>query len=489
VSTLFDQPFEDDPLDPSEDQQAASASHPRRTIFTVSELNARISELLETSLSDVWVEGEISNCKVWNNGHLYFTLKDAVGQLRSVMFRGTLRYLRFKPEDGLRVIARGRVGIYTPRGEYQLVCEHLEPHGLGALQLAFEQLKRRLQAEGLFDAARKRPLPELPRKIGIVTSLEGAALRDILNILRRRHKTAHLVICPTRVQGDGAAAEIAQAMRDIARVPGVDVVIVGRGGGSIEDLWAFNQEPVARAIGHSPVPVISAVGHESDITIADLVADLRAPTPSAAAELVVARKDDFYGRIDRQRDRAESWLRRLLLARRAHLFELTRKPAIAGWPARLAMAGRHTGELSHEMRRLVQESLAARERRLRIAQLQLEQFDLHRRLGSVRTRLTSARSALRSAIIDRYHMAQGKLGRSGARLEAMSPLAVLSRGYSVCRTLDGNVILRNAAAVSEGERVRVTLHRGELDCRVDRVDLADGRASSATRSPDTSKER
>ena len=215
------------------------------------------------------------------------------------MFRSALRYLKFKPTDGLRVVARGKISVYEPKGEYQIVCEHLEPQGLGALQLAFDQLKKRLQAEGLFDAARKRPLPALPRKIGVVTSLDGAAIRDILNVLRRRYRNAHIVIRPTRVQGDGAAAEIAQGAARHRQGPDVDVVIVGRGGGSIEDLWAFNEEPVARAIAASPIPVISAVGHESDVTIADFVADVRAPTPSAAAELVVARKDEFADRIDR----------------------------------------------------------------------------------------------------------------------------------------------------------------------------------------------
>ena len=213
--------------------------------------------------------------------------------MRGVIFRSALRSLKFKPADGLRVVARGRVSVYEPKGEYQLVCEHLEPQGLGALQLAFEQLKRRLQDEGLFDAARKRPLPALPRRIGIVTSLDGAAIRDIIKVLRRRYANAHIVIRPARVQGEGAALEIARALRAIGRVPGVDVIIVGRGGGSIEDLWAFNEEIVARAIALSPVPVISAVGHETDVTIADFVADLRAPTPSAAAEMVVAREGRF----------------------------------------------------------------------------------------------------------------------------------------------------------------------------------------------------
>ena len=221
---------------------------------------------------------------------------------RSVIFRSALRYLKFKPTDGLRVVARGKISVYEPKGEYQLICEHLEPHGLGALQLAFDQLKKRLQDEGLFDAARKRALPALPRKIGIVTSLDGAAIRDIIKVLRRRYANAHLVVCPARVQGADAAPDVARALRQIGRVAGVDVVILARGGGSIEDLWAFNEEMVARAIGRVPVPVICGVGHETDVTIADFVADVRAPTPSAAAELVVSRKDEFCGRIDRLRD-------------------------------------------------------------------------------------------------------------------------------------------------------------------------------------------
>src|SRR5204862_3150690 len=228
---------------------------------------------LEEQFFEIWVEGELSNCKIWNTGHLYFSLKDSSSQLRGFMFRSSLRYLKFKPGDGLRVIARGKLSVYEPKGEYQFVCEHLEPHGLGARQLAFDQLKKRLQQEGLFDAARKRPLPALPRKIGIVTSLEGAAIRDIIKVLRRRYANAHLVIRPARVQGEGAAVEIAHALRAIGRVSGVDVVIDGRGGGSIEDLWAFNEEIVARMIARSPVPVIAAIGHESDVTIADFVAD------------------------------------------------------------------------------------------------------------------------------------------------------------------------------------------------------------------------
>src|SRR3982751_6356727 len=233
---LFSLPFEEDTA------RAGGAARAERRVFSVSELTAAIRGVLETGFGEVWVEGELSNCRTWNTGHVYFTLKDGDAQIKAVMFRSVVRYLKFKPEDGMHVIVRGQLSVYAPKGEYQIVCEHLEPHGLGALQMAFEQLKKKLHAEGLFDQARKRPLPSLPRKIGIVTSLDGAALRDIIKVLRRRHPNAHLVICPAHVQGQDAAPDVARALRQIARVPGVEVVIVGRGGGSIEDLWAFNEE-------------------------------------------------------------------------------------------------------------------------------------------------------------------------------------------------------------------------------------------------------
>ena len=354
MSDIFDLPFDDEPPPPARAEPrpaAAPAPITGRRVLSVTELTVQVRELLETEFTEIWVEGELSNCRLWNTGHLYFTLKDGAAQIKAVMFRTAVRYLKFKPADGLRVVARGRVSVYEPKGEYQLVCEHMEPQGLGALQLAFDQLKQRLQTEGLFDSARKRPLPALPRKIGIVTSLDGAAIRDIINILRRRYANAHLVIRPTRVQGDGAALEIAAGLRAIARVPGVDVIIVGRGGGSIEDLWAFNEETVARAIADAPVPVISAVGHETDTTIADFVADLRAPTPSAAAELVVAAKDEFSARIDRLRDRLGAAARgrvqdlRVQVANSRHVF--------ARIPGRLAMRGRHAAELSHALARVM----------------------------------------------------------------------------------------------------------------------------------------
>ena len=473
MSDLFDLPFEEDEEDgahAADDPSAASVADPTpvaaRRILTVTELTVRVRDLLETELFEVWVEGELSNCRVWNTGHLYFTLKDAGAQVRGVIFRSALRYLKFKPGDGLRVVARGRMSVYEPKGEYQLVCEHLEPQGLGALQLAFDQLKKRLHAEGLFDAARKRPLPALPRKIGIVTSLDGAAIRDIIKVLARRYANAHLVIRPARVQGEGAALDIARALRAIGRVRGVDVIIVGRGGGAIEDLWAFNEEIVARAIAGSPVPVISAVGHESDVTIADFVADLRAPTPSAAAELVVSRKDEFRTRIGRLRDRltAGAQTRVHELSRRVHV--LSARPAFAGFPGRLAMRDRHAAELTHALARVMRASVTARDRRLQLLRRQLETYDVGKRLAAIRTRLVTGEGRLAAAIVRSHHRADAKLRGCASRLETLSPLAVLGRGYAVCWNADSTQILRNAADVAPGDSVRVTLAQGELNCEV-----------------------
>jgi exodeoxyribonuclease VII large subunit len=462
MSDLFDLPFEEDEPEP----EPAATPVASRRVLTVSELTLRVRDLLEGSLPEVWVEGELSNCRIWNTGHAYFTLKDASSQVRGVIFRTAMRYLKFKPTDGLRVVARGRVSVYEPKGEYQLVCEHMEPQGLGALQLAFDQLKRRLEREGLFDAARKRPLPALPRKIGIVTSLDGAVIRDIIKVLARRYANAHLIIRPVRVQGEGAAGEIATGLRAIARVRGVDVVIVGRGGGSIEDLWAFNEEAVARAIVQSPVPVISAVGHETDVTIADFVADLRAPTPSAAAELVVNAKDDFYGRIGRLHGRLASAARGRVERTSRHLHMLDARPSVAGFPGRIAMRGRHVADLTHASAHSVQASLTARDKQLQALRRHLDTFDLGRRLARIRTVLVTADGQLIAAIARRRHIAVGKFEVAAGRLESLSPLAVLARGYAVCWTGDGRRIVRAASEVRPGDDVRIRLSRGEIDAKV-----------------------
>ena len=466
MSDLFDLPFEED-SDPIERPAAAARPPaPSRRVYTVTELTVRVRDLLEQEFFEVWVEGELSNCKVWNTGHLYFTLKDGAAQIRAVIFRSALRYLKFKPADGLRVVARGKLSVYEPKGEYQLVCEHLQPQGLGELQLAFDQLKQRLQAEGLFDAARKRPLPALPRKIGIVTSLDGAAIRDIIKVLRRRYANAHLVICPARVQGQDAAPDVARALRQIGRVKGVDVVIVARGGGSIEDLWAFNEEIVARAIARVPVPVISAVGHETDVTIADFVADRRAPTPSAAAEMVVSAKEQFCSRIDGLADRLRASARARVqrAARRVHVAD--GRPAFAGFRARLAMRDRRAAELSYALMRVARAAVARRDRRLQGIERQLATFDAGRRLARMRTQLVESTGRLSHAIGGRHHRAAAQLGAMAGRLEALSPLAVLGRGYAVAWNADKTRVLRDAASASPGDRVRVTLARGELACEV-----------------------
>jgi exodeoxyribonuclease VII large subunit len=368
------------------------------------------------------------------------------------MFRSDVRYLRFKIKDGLSVVARGRITVYDPKGEYQIICEHLEPEGLGARQLAFDQLKERLAKEGLFEARRKRSLPALPRKIGVVTSLDGAAVRDIVKVLRRRYANVHIVIRPARVQGEGAALDIARAMAAIGKVKGVDVVIVGRGGGSIEDLSAFNEEVVARAIAGCPVPTISAVGHETDVTIADFVADVRAPTPSAAAEMVVTRKDDFCARIDRLGHRLNS-----------------------SFQMRTAMLGRRTDDLSHQLLRAVRARLGRRDRAYQALRLTLERFDVRRRFARLRTRLVTADGRLLSSADRRVHAADAGFRSMAARLETLSPLAVLGRGYAVCWNADRTAIIRDESAVSSGDTVHVKLQHGELDCTVTSRDTEERR--------------
>jgi exodeoxyribonuclease VII large subunit len=465
MSSLFDQPFEDDDEELAVAPPAAAPA-PVRRVLTVTELTLGVRDLLEGTFAEVWVEGEISNCRLWNTGHMYFTLKDAHTQVRGVIFRSALRYLRFKPADGLRVMARGKISVYEPKGEYQIVCEHLEPHGFGARQLAFEQLKKRLQDEGLFDPARKRPLPALPRRIGIVTSLDGAAVRDILKVLGRRHANLSLVIRPVRVQGDGAAREIARGLFAVARLPDIDVVIVGRGGGSIEDLWAFNEEILARAIASCRVPVIAAVGHETDVTIADFVADLRAPTPSAAAELVVAASEELRTRVDRSAERLRAAARAHVQRSLRRLHTATGRPAYAGFGTRLALRGLHVSELTHTLTRAAHARIVRADREIQSLARRLDGCDFGRRLAGVRARLVAGDTRLERAMERRRHRADAALRACASRLESLSPLAVLGRGYAVCWTGDRATIVRDARTASPGDRVRVTLARGELECDV-----------------------
>ena len=443
---------------------------PDRHVWTVAALTAGVRVLLESKYAEIWIEGEISNARLWKSGHLYFTLKDASAQLNAVMFRSALRYLRFQPDNGQHVVARGRISVYEPKGEYQIVCEHLEPHGLGALQLAFNQLRQRLDREGLFDDAHKRPLPSMPRKIGVVTSLDGAAVRDIINVLYRRYPNVHLVISPARVQGENAASEIARGLKDLGRFSGVDVIIVGRGGGTIEDLWAFNDEQVARAIAAAPVPVVSAVGHETDYTISDFVAALRAPTPSAGAELVVASKDEIETHVRHVEERLTVALRDVLLRRRAVVHRLQARPGLAGWPAHIAMRGRQVDELAHRLTAVFQARVGSQERRVHELRLRLDALGLATRIGVIRWRAQTARAAVVTAIRETHRAQLARLRIAVGRLETLSPLAVLSRGYAVCWSADRSSIIRDATTVLPGQGVHITLQHGTLDCEVTKAE-------------------
>ena len=431
--------------------------------MSVSELTARIKILVEGAFLDVWVEGEISNFRRHSSGHWYFTLKDDGALLRCASFRMQNRLIRFMPEDGLTVRASGRLSLYEARGEYQLLVEYLEPVGVGALQLAFEQLKNRLAAEGLFDIERKRQLPLLPRRIGVVTSPTGAAIRDILRILKNRNESVSVVVAPARVQGDGAAVEIAAAIEMLNALGDIDVIIVGRGGGSIEDLWCFNEEAVARAIYDSRAPVISAVGHETDFTIADFVADHRASTPSVAAEMVTLALGEISGRLEDLSDIMSTAIRYRLLELKSSLRELSASRAFNETPARIQSLSQRLDaalfSLETSLAKTIKEARAAHEPiagRLRDADIRRYTVVQQGRLGVLAERLKSAASVALDKRGEQLAVAAGKLG-------SLSPLAVLSRGYAIAFDSRGRIIKR-AADVRAGERIRVRVAEGEINC-------------------------
>jgi len=406
-----------------------------RKPLSVSQLTNSIRISLESRFASVWVEGEISNFKDHSSGHWYFTLKDQNAQLRAKCFRSTNTRIRFRPANGLHVHARGKLSVYAPRGEYELVVDALDPVGAGALQVAFEQLRARLQAEGLFAKELKRPLPVFPRRIGIVTSPTGAAIRDILNVISRRTRTVHVLFSPARVQGDSAGPEIARAiqfinqyheraLRDGRSEDLVDVLIVGRGGGSTEDLWAFNQEEVARAIRKSAIPVISAVGHETDFTIADFVADFRAPTPSAAAEIVAAREDEICSALD---------------------------------------------QLGRQMTRLMRYRVVDLRSRVQEQALSHAFDEVKSQLRDARRRFDAASRACSGAMETTLQEVRERFGLAAASLDALSPLAVLQRGYAIAQDTSGKP-LRDAASVNVNDRVSVRLSKGRLNTRVEAVE-------------------
>jgi len=398
-----------------------------RKIYKVSEINKIAKNLMEGEFPEIWLEGEISNLTLHSSGHLYFSLKDEEAQISAIMYKWQAGQLEFVPENGMKVIAQGKISVFVKGGRYQIIVYGLKPIGIGALQQAFEQLKRKLEKEGLFDKARKRPIPMLPQKIGVVTSPTGAAIRDILNIIERRFANVHILIHPVRVQGDQAAGEIAEAITYVnEHFPSLDVLIVGRGGGSLEDLWSFNREIVARAIYNSGIPVISAVGHEIDYTIADFVADLRAPTPSAAAELVVSNKTELEKRI-------------LLLT------------------SKIKSSMKHElDEFTSQYKRLVDSRIFLHPEEL---YSQFQQ-DIDYYLEKIISRCTH--------FLD---FQKERLNSIAGKLNVLSPLNILARGYSITYKLPENEILKSIAQVTMKDKVKVKLHRGEIICTVEETDI------------------
>ena len=436
-----------------------------RRVLTVSALTALVRGVLEENFDQVWVEGEISNFASPQSGHCYFTLKDAGAQLRCVMFRGAARALKFTPKDGMRVLTRGRLTLFEPRGEYQLVAEYLEPQGIGGLQLAFIQLKERLAKEGLFSELHKKELPKLPQRIGVVTSPTGAAIRDILTVLTRRFANLEILIAPVRVQGEGAAQEIAAAIDDLNRLGGIDVMIVGRGGGSLEDLWAFNEEVVARAIHRSVVPVISAVGHEVDFSIADFVADLRAATPSAAAELVVRSKKELTSELDALTHRLDLSQLRRFERWRSGVAALSR--AVTDPTRVLGHLSQRVDTLDGRLRREAELLIGGQGQAIAMLSARLNRqspvLTLRRneeRLGTLSLRLDHALSRRLSGAAESLRIASGTLN-------AVSPLAVLARGYSIARKLPGRTVIRDSRELAAGDRLELSLAAGSALCRVE----------------------
>ena len=439
---------------------------PGRRIYSVSDLTELVRARLEADFGDVWIEGEVSNLRSPGSGHCYLTLKDDRCQIRAVVFKSVARFLKFALKDGQHLVCRGHLTVYEPRGEYQIVIDYLEPKGAGALQIAFEQLKERLAREGLFDASRKRPLPFLPGRIGIITSPTGAVIRDILHVLDRRFSTIPVLIVPVPVQGPAAAPQIAAALDEVnALSPShrPDVVIVARGGGSLEDLWAFNEEVVARAIARSAIPVVSAVGHETDYTIADFVADLRAPTPSAAAELVVPRRDQLLASVQTAHRRLEAAVWNVLGDRRTRV--VTEWRALQTPARRIEHALLRIDELAARLRDGMARLLIQHRAQRRYLAQAVAAASPQRRLQTARLAYDRAIERLAATAVTSLAARRNRIGTATARLDALSPLAILGRGYSLTRVLPSMRIVRSASEVAPGNDLLITLGRGSLTAR------------------------
>lgn len=437
---------------------------PRR-VWAVHELVAAVRSHVEREYSDAWVEGEVSNLRVPESGHVYLTLKDGAAQIRVVMFRSAARFLKFRPADGMQIVVRGRVTIYEDRGELQISAEYIEPKGAGALQIAFEQLKAKLEAEGLFALERKKKIPSLPGRIGVVTSPQAAALRDILNILQRRHRAVNVLIYPAQVQGELAASEVAAGVRNFSRTGEVEVIIVARGGGSAEDLAAFNDEELARTVAASRIPVISAVGHETDFTIVDFVADLRAPTPSAAAEMVIRSRQEVESEAEAQRERLLRAMQRRLLEARHALTQLAQHGTFARVMDLIRQKQQKLDDLSFRMERAETELLERKRRTLETVAAAVRHYDLRRVLAGMRQELEAGTSALAATIRHALLLQRVRIERMTTALQALSPLAILERGYALVFD-DAERLVKDAGTVSEGEKIRARVARGEIEALV-----------------------
>jgi exodeoxyribonuclease VII large subunit len=464
-----------------------------RRVYTVTEVTEQIKDTLESEFFALHVQGEISNYKRHQSGHWYFTLKDSHSQLRAVFYRQWNRLMRFEPENGLEVRLRGRLSVYEPRGEYQIIVEVMEPLGVGALQLAFEQQVRRLAAEGLFDEARKRKLPLLPRRVGIVTSPVGAALRDMLQVLGRRNRGLDVIITPVKVQGAGAAREIVDAIRLLnkhAKIPGaeIDVIIVGRGGGSIEDLWAFNEEPVARAIYESEIPVVSAVGHETDYTIADFVADYRAPTPSAAAEIVAPESSDLAARIEHLQNSLARAMNHILLMRKSHLRDLIESRGFAETSQTVLSLSAKCRDLEKHAADALRARLRDSGSKFQDAKRRLETTDFRALIAVKFGRLDALDHRLSRAAQSRVEAERHKLAVAASKLDMLSPLAVLGRGYALVKDEAGNLISR-AAMVRTGQKLGLRFEDGEVSCQAKSIKDFRHRGAETERETNGEKDR
>src|SRR5437016_5461168 len=422
------------------DQLGFNFRPPQHRVWTVRDLVAAVRSHIEREYSDAWVEGEISNFRAPESGHLYFTLKDGNAQIRVVMFRTAARLLRFRPADGMQVVVRGRVTIYEDRGELQIFAEYIEPKGAGALQIAFEQLKAKLEAEGLFAAERKKPIPSLPSRIGLITSPQAAALRDILNILQRRHHTVNVMIYPTQVQGEAAALEVATAVRYFSTERKVDVVVVARGGGSAEDLAAFNNEGLARAVAASAVPVISAVGHETDFTILDFVADLRPPTPSAAAELVIRSRQEVEDHTNALYERLARAVRYRLLIGRQTLTELAQHGAFARMMDGINQRQQRMDDLKYRLDKAERILIEQHRRRWERGSAAVRHYDVRRVLAGIRQKLASSNAAIAATMKAALLRNRSRLEQLEHELKALSPMAILERGYALVFDSAGKLV-------------------------------------------------